>query len=98
LFKQAEAAAKKLEVSRSEFFAISLREFLAHVENHQFLQRLNMVADRMPPDERAIPAGMKRRHREIVMSEFRDRRDDVAVIQKVRARSRNRRGRLPDAP
>jgi metal-responsive CopG/Arc/MetJ family transcriptional regulator len=79
LFKRSESAAEKLGVSRSSLFAIALREFLAQEENRLLLQRLNMVADKVPPDERAIPAGMKRRHREIVMSDFRRRRDDASA-------------------
>ena len=79
LFKQAESAAKKLGVSRSSLFASALREFLAQEKNRQLLQRLNMVADKLPPDERAVPVGMKRRQREIVTTEFRRRRDDASA-------------------
>ena len=79
LFKQAEGATKKLGITRSALFAIALRECLTQEENRQLLQRLNMVADRLPPDERAIPAGMKRRQREIILSDFMRRRDDASA-------------------
>ena len=79
LFERAEIAAKKLGVSRSKLFASAIREFLTQEENRLLLQRLNLVADRVPLDERAIPSGMKRRHREIVMSEFKRRRDDASA-------------------
>ena len=79
LFKRAESAAKKLGISRSNLLAVAQREFLLQEENRLLLQRLNMVADRVPPDERAIPAAMKRRQREIVMSELRRRQDDAST-------------------
>ena len=50
LFREAEAAAKELSVSRSELFAIALREYLKRRRDDEITARLNEVYAE-PPDE-----------------------------------------------
>jgi metal-responsive CopG/Arc/MetJ family transcriptional regulator len=41
LFKEVEALAKKMKVSRSRLFALALEEFLRRHQNQQLLEQLN---------------------------------------------------------
>lgn len=66
LFRDAQAAARKLGVPRSRLFSFALREFLDQQENHQMLERLNAVCDVTSPAGRTVPAGMKRKQRALV--------------------------------
>jgi metal-responsive CopG/Arc/MetJ family transcriptional regulator len=43
LFKRAEAAARRLRVSRGHLFAAAIREFLEREKNDQVTERLNHV-------------------------------------------------------
>jgi metal-responsive CopG/Arc/MetJ family transcriptional regulator len=46
LFRLAEAAARKLKMSRSELYATAISEFLAKRRSNQITERLNMVYGR----------------------------------------------------
>lgn len=43
LFLQAEAAAKKLRVSRSQLYAKAIAEFLEHTQSENVTERLNEI-------------------------------------------------------
>jgi antitoxin MazE6 len=67
LFKQVEAAAHEMNVSRSRLFALAVQEFLRQRENQQLVARLDEVysGDRDPEDELLLK-GMRRIHRRIL--------------------------------
>jgi metal-responsive CopG/Arc/MetJ family transcriptional regulator len=48
LFQQAEAAARRLRVSRSELYATALAEFLKQQDTRSITQRLNELYSRHP--------------------------------------------------
>ena len=48
LFRQAEAAARRLRVSRSELYAKAIAEFLKQEDGSAITQRLNEVYSRCP--------------------------------------------------
>jgi len=48
LFRSAEAAARKLRMSRSELYARALSEFLERRAAHKVTERLNAVYSRKP--------------------------------------------------
>ena len=48
LFRQAEAAARRLRVSRSRFYATALAEFLDRQQSHNVTERLNKVYSQRP--------------------------------------------------
>jgi metal-responsive CopG/Arc/MetJ family transcriptional regulator len=48
LFKQAEAAARKLRVSRSELYSKAIAEFLKKTDDTAITERLNDVYSRHP--------------------------------------------------
>jgi len=66
LFRDAQAAARKLGVPRSRLFSFALREFLDQQENQQMLERLNAVCDATATIGGTVPAGLKRKHRALV--------------------------------
>jgi hypothetical protein len=51
LFKEVEALAKKMKVSRSRLFALALEEFLRRHQNQQLLEQLNAAYDDAPDPE-----------------------------------------------
>lgn len=48
LFQQAEAAARRLKVSRSEFYAAAIAQFLENKRDSAVTARLNEIYDRQP--------------------------------------------------
>ena len=48
LFRQAEAAARRLRVSRSRFYATALAEFLDRQQSHAVTERLNKMYSQRP--------------------------------------------------
>jgi metal-responsive CopG/Arc/MetJ family transcriptional regulator len=48
LFRRAEAAARRLRVSRSELYARAIEEFLKAQQGNAITERLNDVYSRMP--------------------------------------------------
>lgn len=61
LFRQAEAAARRLRVSRSELYAKAIAEFLKREDGSAITQRLNEVYSRSPAtlDSRLHRANLK---------------------------------------
>ncbi|MCL5046466.1 MAG: hypothetical protein M1598_06725 [Actinobacteria bacterium] len=67
LFKDAEALAHELEVSRSQLFAMALESFIREHENRQLLQRINEAYRELPtPDEEVHQSLMRDYHRRSV--------------------------------
>lgn len=48
IFEQAEAAARELQMSRSELYTTALREFLNEKESERITERLNQVYEQEP--------------------------------------------------
>ena len=48
LFRRAEAAARRLRVSRSKFYATAIAEFLERRQSEAVTERLNDVYSRLP--------------------------------------------------
>jgi metal-responsive CopG/Arc/MetJ family transcriptional regulator len=48
LFREAEAAARRLKVSRSQLYAIAIAEFLQGRQTNDITERLNEVYSRRP--------------------------------------------------
>ena len=48
LFRRAEAAAKKLRISRSALYARAISDFLAHSDSESITERLNALYSQTP--------------------------------------------------
>jgi metal-responsive CopG/Arc/MetJ family transcriptional regulator len=71
LFKEAEALARELEISRSQLFAMALENFIKQHENRQLLKQINVAYSEAPnPDEQAYQTRMKDYHRQSVEGEW----------------------------
>ena len=67
LFKEAEALARQLEISRSQLFAMALESFVKQYENRQLLEQINVAYSDAPnPDEQAYQTHMRDYHRRSV--------------------------------
>lgn len=71
LFKQAEAVAEELKVSRSRLMALALEEFIRRRQNLQLLEKINAAyADPPDEEEQAMLRTMRRYQRRIVEGEW----------------------------
>jgi metal-responsive CopG/Arc/MetJ family transcriptional regulator len=71
LFEQAEALARKMNVSRSRLFALALDEYIRHRESQAMLEQINAVyADEVDAQEEATLAQMRRLQRDVVEGEW----------------------------
>lgn len=71
LFQELEAVAKEMQVSRSQVFALAVKEFLRERENRRILEQLNRVYGEEPDEEeREYLARMKARYRKIIEGEW----------------------------
>lgn len=60
LFKKAEEAASKLNISRSRFFQIALENYIGHLENFSIFSKLNQVySNKVSEKEQDFQAIMK---------------------------------------
>lgn len=70
LFKELEAAAEEMQLSRSKVFALAVKEFLRERENRRMLEQLNRVYGVEPDEEeRNLAKAMKSRLRRIMARE-----------------------------
>lgn len=71
LFEQADALARKLQVSRSRLFVMAVEDFIRRYQNQQLLDRLNQ-AHREAPDAAEVERlrQMRRVHRRVVEGEW----------------------------
>lgn len=71
LFEELKAAAKEMQVSRSQVFALAVEEFLRERENRRILEQLNRVyADGPDEEEQEYLERMKARYRRIIEGEW----------------------------
>ena len=71
LFEGLEIASKELKISRSQVFALAVRDFLRERENRRMLEQLNRVyADRPGEKEQEYLERMKARYRKIIEGEW----------------------------
>lgn len=70
LFQELEAAAKEMQVSRSQVFTQAVKEFLRERENRRILEQLNRVYGEEPDEEeRDLAKAMKARLRRLTARE-----------------------------
>ena len=71
LFKELEAAAEEMQLSRSKVFALAVKDFLRARENQRILEQLNRVyADGPDEEEQEFLEQMKVRYRKIIEGEW----------------------------
>lgn len=71
LFEQAEMVAREMQVSRSRFFALALRDYIDRRENRKLLERINAAyEDGLDPAERRILSEMAHEQRRIIEGEW----------------------------
>jgi len=71
LFEDLEAAAKEMQLSRSQVFAQAVKEFLRERENRRILEQLNQVyAEGPDEEEQQYLERMKARYRRIIEGEW----------------------------
>ncbi|MCH7858871.1 MAG: hypothetical protein IID14_04120 [Candidatus Marinimicrobia bacterium] len=71
LFEGLEIASKELKISRSQVFALAVKDFLRERENRRMLDQLNRVyADRPDEKEQEYLERMKARYRKIIEGEW----------------------------
>ena len=71
LFKQVEALAHKMHISRSRLFVLAVEEFIRRYESQRLLERINAdYADAPDPAEQALHRRMCRQHRHVVEGEW----------------------------
>ncbi len=70
LFKELEAAAEEMQLSRSKVFALAVKDFLRARENQRILEQLNRVYGEEPDkEERNLAKAMKTRLRRLIERE-----------------------------
>ncbi|MDL1910796.1 hypothetical protein FBQ81_08905 [Chloroflexi bacterium CFX6] len=71
LFKQANALARKLKVSRSRLFVIALEDYIRQQENREILEGINAVyADEPDEAEKELRRRMRKSHRRLVEGQW----------------------------
>lgn len=67
LFKQVEALAHEMHISRSRLFVLAVEEFIRRHENQRLLERLNAAyADAPDAAEQVLHCRMRRQHRQVL--------------------------------
>ena len=71
LFKEADALARELKVSRSRLFADALEEFISRRRNGRILEKLNEAyGEETDVVERNYMRKMRRKHRKLVQGQW----------------------------
>jgi metal-responsive CopG/Arc/MetJ family transcriptional regulator len=71
LFKDAEALATRMNISRSQLFAIALSEFIQRQQNRHLLEQINAAYDDAPdPLEREQQQLMKVKQRQLLEGQW----------------------------
>jgi len=71
LFKQADALAREMHISRSRLFGMAVEDFIQRQENQQLLEKINHAYENEPnPAEEDRLNKMRRQHRQIVDGEW----------------------------
>ena len=71
LFKEVEALAGEMNVSRSKLFAIAVEEFIQRRQNRQLLQQINAAYDDAPDvEEREHQRRIKLQYRQLIEGQW----------------------------
>lgn len=71
LFKQVDALAQELEISRSRLFVLAVEAFIQRYQNRQLLEAINEAyADLPGPEEQALRHQMRQQHRQMVEGQW----------------------------
>ena len=71
LFKQVEALAHEMQISRSRLFTLAVEDFIRRHESQRLLERLNAAyADAPDPAEQALHRRMRHQHRRLIEGEW----------------------------
>lgn len=71
LFKEVEALAGEMNISRSKLFAMAIEEFIQRRRNRQLLQQINAAYDDAPDSrEREHQRRMKAQHRQLIEGQW----------------------------
>ncbi|MCI0398114.1 MAG: ribbon-helix-helix domain-containing protein [Chloroflexi bacterium] len=67
LFKQVDALARELQISRSQLFTLAVAEFIQQRQNQAILEALNAAYDHLPdPEEQEYRQAVRRQHQKLV--------------------------------
>jgi metal-responsive CopG/Arc/MetJ family transcriptional regulator len=71
LFKEADALARQMNMSRSRLFVLAVEEFIRQHQNQQLLKQIDQAyVDEPDPTEQEYLSNMKLRHRQLVEGEW----------------------------
>ena len=70
LFAKVERAAKEMSVSRSEFFALAVEDYLRHRESRRLLKKIDIACDGGSQQDETYRTRARRSHRGIVEGEW----------------------------
>ena len=70
LFQRISELAKKLNISRSRFFALATREFIERHQNIELLEALNRAYDHPSDTEAQLINSMHAKHRDLVKDQW----------------------------
>jgi antitoxin MazE6 len=71
LFKQADALAREMHISRSRLFVMAVEDFIQRQQNQQLLEKIDLVYENEPtPAEEDSLNKMRCNHRQIVDGEW----------------------------
>lgn len=71
LFKQVEALASELNISRSKVFVLAVEEFIKKYQNRQLLEEINRAYDDLPDTAEQLYLGkVRRQQRKLVEGEW----------------------------
>ncbi|MBC8509811.1 MAG: hypothetical protein ISR58_05735 [Anaerolineales bacterium] len=71
LFKQVEALASELNISRSKVFVLAVEEFIKKYQNRQLLEEINRAYDDIPDTAEQLYLGkVRRQQRKLVEGEW----------------------------
>ncbi|MBI2849745.1 MAG: CopG family transcriptional regulator [Chloroflexi bacterium] len=70
LFKEVEALAEEMKVSRSRLFTLAARDFLQHHKNRKLLEAINAAYDDLPdPEEERLRIQMESEFHRLVIKD-----------------------------
>jgi metal-responsive CopG/Arc/MetJ family transcriptional regulator len=71
LFREVDAVARKMNISRSRLFALAARDFIQREENLQLLEQINKAySEGLNAEERRVLAGGRKRQRQMQEGEW----------------------------
>jgi metal-responsive CopG/Arc/MetJ family transcriptional regulator len=71
LFKEADELARQMKISRSQLFALAVKEFIQDRRNHRLLEQINKAySDEPGPEEKKLLSRQKSYHRRLVKGQW----------------------------